>query len=159
MLLCVKWLNPYFYIGKLALKMSAFIITKFITLKFWCSHINIIILWFQLFFCLFFMDNCFGILLFSDKYQHESALGIHMSLPSWTSLPSLIPSHPSRLLQSTCLSSLSQPANSPWVSYFTYGIVSFHVTLFIQLTFSFLTSPPGPKVCSLCLFFHCCPQN
>ena len=130
MLLCVKWLNPYFYIGKLALKMSAFIITKFITLKFWCSHINIIILWFQLFFCLFFMDNCFGILLFSDKYQHESALGIHMSLPSWTSLPSLIPSHPSRLLQST-RSSLHHTAKFSLGIYFTYYnvYVSIHPSL------------------------------
>ena len=81
----------------------------------------------------FFMDNCFGILLFSAKHQRESALGIHMSLPSWTSLPSLIPSHPSRLLQSTCLSSLSQPAKFPstilfYIWYCKFPCYSLHTT-------------------------------
>ena len=47
------------------------------------------------------------ILFYSAKYQHESAIGTHMSPPSWTSLTFPFPSHPSRLLQSPCLSSLS----------------------------------------------------
>ena len=33
----------------------------------------------------------------SATNQHESAVGIHMSPPSWTSLPPPAPSHPSRL--------------------------------------------------------------
>ena len=45
----------------------------------------------------------YRILLFSVKPQHESAIGIHVSPPSWTSLPSPSPSHPSRLMQSPCL--------------------------------------------------------
>ena len=41
--------------------------------------------------------------------------------------------------------------------YFTYGNVSFHVTLFIHLT---LSSPlPMSIVYSLCLFLHCCCVN
>ena len=56
------------------------------------------------------------ILLFSIKPQHESAIGIHISPPFWTSLPCPSPSHPSRLIQSPWLSFLSDTANSPWLS-------------------------------------------
>ena len=58
----------------------------------------------------------YRILLFSVKPQQESAIGIHISPPVWTSLPSPAPSHPSRLIQSPCLSFLSQTANSRWLS-------------------------------------------
>ena len=44
------------------------------------------------------------------------------------------PSHPSRLIQSSCLCFLSHTANSHWLSYFTYDNVSFHPTLSIHLT-------------------------
>ena len=57
--------------------------------------------------------------LFSVKHQHESAIDIHMSPPSRTSLPS----HPSSLLQSPCFSSLSHTANSHWLS--TLYVVKF----------------------------------
>ena len=40
-------------------------------------------------------DDCFTILCW---FLHESAIGVHMSPPSWTSLPSPSPSHPSRLI-------------------------------------------------------------
>ena len=43
----------------------------------------------------------------SVKPQHESAIGIHISPPFWTSLPSPAPSRPSSLIQSPCLSFLS----------------------------------------------------
>ena len=46
-------------------------------------------------------------------------------------LPSETPSHPSRLMQSPCLSFLKYTA-----VYFKYGNVSFHVTLSIHLTLS-----------------------
>ena len=36
-------------------------------------------------------------MLVSVTHQHESAVGIHMSPPSWISLPPSTPSHPSRL--------------------------------------------------------------
>ena len=53
-------------------------------------------------------------ILLSVKPQHESATGVHMSPPFWTSLPSPSPSHSSRLTQSPCLSFLSHRANSRW---------------------------------------------
>ena len=52
----------------------------------------------------------YRILLFSVKHQHESAIGIHMSPPSWTSLPSPSTSHPSKLIQSPGLNSLRHTA-------------------------------------------------
>ena len=54
----------------------------------------------------------YRIFLFSVKHQHGSAIGIHMSPPSWTSLPSPSPSYLSRLIQSPSLSSLRHTANS-----------------------------------------------
>ena len=45
-------------------------------------------------------------MLLSATHQHESAIGTHMSPPSWTSLPPPTPSHPSRLSQSTRPNSL-----------------------------------------------------
>ena len=38
-------------------------------------------------------------MLVSATHQNESATGIHVSPPSWTSLPAPTPSHPSRLSQ------------------------------------------------------------
>ena len=53
-----------------------------------------------------------NIVLASAIHQHESAVGIHVSPPSWSSLQPLTPSHPSRLLLSPGLSSLSHTAYS-----------------------------------------------
>ena len=50
------------------------------------------------------------------KHPHESAIGIHMSPPSWTSLPPPSPAHPTRLSQSPSLGSLRHTANSLWLS-------------------------------------------
>ena len=52
----------------------------------------------------------------SILYQHESAIGIHMSPPSGSSLPPPTPFHHFRLLQSPGLSSVSHTANSHWLS-------------------------------------------
>ena len=41
---------------------------------------------------------------------------LHISPPFWNSLPSPSPSHPSRSIQSPCLSFLSHTANYPWLS-------------------------------------------
>ena len=49
----------------------------------------------------------YNIVLTSAIHQHESDTGIHMSPSSWTPFPSHTPSHPSRLSQSTKLSSVS----------------------------------------------------
>ena len=53
-------------------------------------------------------------MLVSARHQHESALCIHMSSPSWTSLQPPTPSHSSSLSQSPGLSPLSHTANSHW---------------------------------------------
>ena len=53
----------------------------------------------------------YRILLFSVKPQHESAISIHITPPFWTSLPSPSPFHPSRVIQSPCLSFLRHAAN------------------------------------------------
>ena len=70
------------------------------------------------FFYLFFHWKIVVLQNFVVFYQtsHESAIGIHISFPFWTSLPSPSPSHPSRLIQSPCLSFLSRTANSHWLS-------------------------------------------
>ena len=47
-------------------------------------------------------------------YQCEAATGIHMSPPSWNSLPPPIPSHPSRLSHSLGFE-LSHTADSYWL--------------------------------------------
>ena len=52
-------------------------------------------------------------MLVSAINRHESAIDIHMSYPSWSSLPPSSPSHASRLSQSTefeCLSFLALTA-------------------------------------------------
>ena len=77
----------------------------------------------------------YRISLFSVKPQNESAIGIHISLPFWTSFPSTSPSHPSRLLQSPHL--FPEPHSKfPLAIYFTYGNVSFPIAVSIHLTLS-----------------------
>ena len=80
-------------------------------------------------------------------HQNESAIGIHTFLPSWTSLPSPIPFHPSRFSQSTGLSSLHYIANSYWWSLL-------HMVVYMFQCYSLNSShllPPlmCPQVCSL----------
>ena len=48
-------------------------------------------------------------------HQHESAIDIHMSPPSWASVPPPTLSYPSRLSQGTSLSSPSHTVNSHWL--------------------------------------------
>ena len=48
----------------------------------------------------------YNILLVSAMHQHESAIGIHMSPPSGSSLPHPTISHPSRLSRAPCLRSM-----------------------------------------------------
>ena len=66
----------------------------------------------------------------STKHQHESAIGLPMSPPIWTFLPPPSPFHPSRLLPSSSLSSLSLQ-QIPLGIYFKYGNICFPVTLAI----------------------------
>ena len=85
---------------------------------------------------IFFIEGklLYRILLFSVEPQHESAIGIHISPPFWTSLPSPSPSHPSRLIQSPCLSFLSHTANSHWL-FILHMVINFPC-------YSFHTSHP-----------------
>ena len=84
--------------------------------------------------------------------QHESAVGIHMSPSFLISLP-FLPT--SRLLQSPCLSSLSNTANFHWLSIlhmvvYMLPCYSIHPTLFFF-------PPAHVRKSVLCL--HCCPVN
>ena len=58
---------------------------------------------------------------------------MHISPPSWTSLPSLSPPHPSRLIQSP-FEFLEPYSKFPLAIYFTYHNVSFHVTLSMSIS-------------------------
>ena len=100
----------------------------------------------------------YRILWISIIHQQESAIGTPMSPPSWASLPSPPPSHPSACHRafSLCFSSLSHTANSHWLSIL-------HIVLKFPC-YSLHTAPllpllPHPQVCSLCLFLHCSPEN
>ena len=97
------------------------VFTHFIVLYYWCSRVFVLLFssCCSNFFFYFLIERLllYRIFLFSVKHQHESAVGVHMSPPSWTSLPSPCPSHPSRLIQSPCLSFLRHTANSHWLSY------------------------------------------
>ena len=60
-------------------------------------------------------------MLVSATHQHESAIGMHMSPPSWTSLP---PSHPSRWSQSIEFELPASYSKFPLTIYFTCTWVS-----------------------------------
>ena len=66
----------------------------------------------------FLLKDNYHIVLVSAIHQHGSTIGIHMPPSSGTSLLPSIPSHSSRLSQSSGLSSLSHIANSHWLSIF-----------------------------------------
>jgi len=70
------------------------------------------------------LQNYVGFYQTSTWISHR----LHMTPLTWTSLSPPSPPHPSRLLLSPGLSSLSHTANSHWL-YFTYGNVCFHVTV------------------------------
>ena len=54
-------------------------------------------------------------------YQHESAIGMHMFPPFWTSLPPPFPSYHSRLSQSSGFEIPASYSKSPLLPNFTYG--------------------------------------
>ena len=91
-----------------------------------------------------------------SEIQHESAIGMCMSLPSWTSLPPPTLSYASQLSQSTGLSSLCYIA----ALCFTYDrvYVSLPVSQFVPSS----PSPPVsrcPQLHSLHLCLYSCPAN
>ena len=76
------------------------------------------------------------VLVFATR-QHESATGLHMSPPSWTSLPPPSPSHPLGHHRAPGLSSLRLRAHSHWLS--VLHMVMFMFQLLSQVT------PPSPS--------------
>ena len=100
----------------------------------------------------------YRILLFSVIPQHESAIGIHISSPFRTSLPSPCTSNPSRLITEPLFELLEPQSKFPLAIYFTYGNVSFHVILHTSHPLVPPTTP-CPYICSLCLCLHCCLEN
>ena len=73
--------------------------------------------------------------------SHELAIGIHMSPPSWTSVPPPTPSYPSRLSQSTHLSSLSHTADFHWLSVLHMVVYMFGESNGTPLQYSCLENP------------------
>ena len=83
----------------------------------------------------------YNVVLVSALQQHESAISIHMSLPSWTSLP--LPSHLSRLSQSTGLSSLCYTTTSHKLS-ILHMIMYMHQCYVLNSSHPSLTSFSSP---------------
>ena len=73
-------------------------------------------------------------------FWHESVIGIHISPRFWTSLPFPSPSHPSRLIQSSCLSFLRHTANSHWLS-ILHVVMKVSMLLFTYISPSLSLSP------------------
>ena len=103
----------------------------------------------------------------SAIHQHESAIGIHVTPPSWTS--SHLPPHsiPSRLSQSTSFGFPASYIKLPPAIYFTYGIYIWYICIYISIIHmvcicfnAILWKQPTlsfsqcPQVCSLCLCFQ-----
>ena len=98
----------------------------------------------------------YNVVLVSSIHQHETAIGIYVSLPSWTPLPSPTLSHPSRLSQSTRLSFLNHTANSHWL-HILHMVMCMFQSYSLNLSTLFLLL--CAQVCSLCLSLYCCPTN
>ena len=79
--------------------------------------------------------------LASAIHQHESAISIHMSPPSWTSLLPPTPSHPSRLSQSTRCELPVSYNKFPLAISFTYGNI--YVSMLLS---QFILPFPSPTV-------------
>ena len=78
--------------------------------------------------------------MLASAIHHESASGIHVFSPSWILLPPPTPSSPSRLSQSTALSSLCHTANSDLLSIL-------HMEMYVSvLFFQFVPPSPSPTV-------------
>ena len=96
-------------------------------------------------------------MLVSAIHKHESTIGIRMSPPSWASLISATPFHPSRSSESPGLSSLCSYSKFPPAIYFPYGSV--YVSMILS---PFRPPSPSSTVSTTlfsCLHLHCCPAN
>ena len=96
-------------------------------------------------------------LLGSATHQYESAIGIHVSPPSWIYLPLPIVPNPPRLSQGMEPSSLHHTANSRWLSILHVLMCMFQC---YSLNLSHPLRPPlHSQVCSLSLWLHCYSAN
>ena len=96
-------------------------------------------------------------MLVSAILQHESAVSINMSPPSWTSFLPPTPSYPSRLSESTRLSYLCYPTTSHQLSILSVVMYMFQC---YSLNSSHPLLPPlYSQVCSLSLHLYSCPAN
>ena len=95
-------------------------------------------------------------MLVSATCRHDSAIGIHISPPSRTSLPPPTPPHPSRLSQSTRFKLPGSYNKFPLALYFTYGNVYVSVLLF-----KFVPSSPSHTVFTsqFSMHLHRCSAN
>ena len=100
----------------------------------------------------------YSIVMTSAIYQQESAIGIHVSPPSWTVLPPHSPPHLSRLSQITSFGFPPSHIELPLAIYLTYGNICVSM-LFSQIKSHPLLLPLCPKVFSLCLCRLCCPAH
>ena len=99
------------------------------------------------------LQYCVGFCHTSTRTSHR-----YTSVPSFlNSSPISHPSHPSRLSQSTGLSSLCHTANSHLLS--ILQIVMYMFSSYSLSSFDPLLRLLCPQVCSLCLHLHCCPAN
>ena len=95
----------------------------------------------------------YSVVLVSAIYQHESAVRLYMSSPSWTSLPprtTLLGYH-----RVPDLSFLPHTENYHWLSNFIYGNIYVSMVLSQFVPFS----PSHSESKSLCLYLHCYPAN
>ena len=111
------------------------------------------------FFSFFFIGGklLYNILLISTKHQHESATGIHMSLPSWI-LPPHLPTHPTSLSYHRSLSWAPCIIQQiPTCYLFLHMVMYLFPCCSLNLSHPFL--PPVSTMSSLCLCLHCCRAN
>ena len=99
----------------------------------------------------------YSVVLVSANLQHELAVSINMSPPSWTSFPSPTPSYPSRFSESSRLSSLCSTTMSHLLSILYMVMYLFEC---YSLNSSLPLLPPlCSHVCSLSPHLYSCPAN
>ena len=152
--------SPIFFFQNFILQLNCFVTCFFPTLLYVAFLVNKCICATSFFlscslcfFNLFLIEGklLHNIVLASAIHQDESAIGMHVSPPSLTSLPPPTPLG----CQSPGLSSLSHTANFHWLSVL-------HMVVYTLPCYSLhLSHPllPPPWPVSISLHLHCCPVN
>ena len=100
-------------------------------------------------------------------YIGVNQLYVYISPSSWTSLPPLLPSHPSRSSQSTKLTSLCYAAGGIYMVVYIYTYMCNKCitrgSVYMSILISQFVPPSLPSLCPhvhfLCLHFYSCPGN